>query len=195
MSITTSLIIQSNINDEKLQVHLGFIDSFSYWCRAQNWRLVVYGGYGLDGYLQTITRNHGDVDLVLYGRLPRAQAIAQIVDYLHNAIKGVEVKSKDEDFLIDIKVKSPNISGNFYYVQTVEDPFINLNRVVKTDETIVTNTPTQFPPPVKGKLVDLSVEVQDQSAHLADIIRKRGSDITLSKHDQDIANIQALLAR
>lgn len=184
-----NLTIQQNINQAKLQTHLKFVDSFGKWCMDQNWRLVLYGGYGLDGYLKTITRNHGDIDLVIYGRSPRAQALAKIVSYLNDIVEEVEIKPKGEEFFIDIKVKSKTISGDFYYVQTAEDPFINLNRVVKVDGIVVTNSPTQFPPPIKGELGNLLVEVQDQSAHLADIFRKRGSDVSLSKHDQDIVNL------
>ena len=178
-----------------MQTHLNFIDSFGNWCHKQSWRLVIYGGYGLDGYLQTITRNHGDIDLVIYGRSPRSQALAKIVNYLKKTISEVEVKSKDEDFLIDIKVKSKSISGNFYYVQTADDPYENLNIVIKLDGTHVTNLPGKFPPPVMGRLGKLDVEVQNQSAHLADIIRKRGGDTSPSKYDQDIANIQTSLAK
>lgn len=190
-----TLTIQSNIDQLKLQADLSFIDSFGKWCRDQGWRLVVYGGYGLDGYLQTITRNHGDIDLVIYGHSPRSQALASIIKYLNQTINEVEVKSKDQDFLIDIKVKSKSISGNFYYVQTVNDPYHNLNSVIRLDGTQITNSPKDFPPPVKGKLGKFEVEVQNQSAHLADIFRKRGSDTAHPKHDQDIDNIQTLLAK
>lgn len=189
------LIIQPNIDQLKLQIHLNFIDEFGKWCREQGWRLVVYGGYGLDGYLQTITRNHGDIDLVIYSHSPRSQALAYIIKYLNQTISEVEVKSKDQDFLIEITVKSKSISGNFYYVQTANDPYQNLNSVIKLDGTQVTNSPKDFPHPVKGKIGKFEVEVQDQSAHLSDIFRKRKDDKSLSKHDQDIANIQTLLTK
>ncbi len=190
-----SLVVQNEINQSRLQAHLNFIDSFEPWCKVKNWRPVIYGGYGLDGYLHTITRNHGDIDLVIYGRSPRAEALAKIIDYLNNEIKDVSIESHYEDFLIDIKVKSKRLSGNFYYVQTADDPYTNLNRVIKSDGTIVTNKPTDFPPPVKGKLGYLSVEVQDQSAHLKDILRKRAEVEILTKHDQDILNLQSLLTQ
>jgi hypothetical protein len=193
--VKSSLQIQNEINQSQLRTHLAFIDSFGKWCRQQSWRLVLYGGYGLDGYLRTITRNHGDIDLVIYGQTTRTLALASIANYLHKAISEVEIKSKDEEFLIDIKVKSKIISGNLYYVQTGEDPFNTLSIVIKTDGSKVTNSPTDFPPPVSGQLGDLAVEVQDQSAHLADILRKRSSDISHSKHDQDIVNIQTILTK
>ena len=186
-------ITQSNIDIIKIKKHLKFIEAFRVWCQAEGWRLVVYGGYGLDGYLQTITRNHGDIDLVIYGLKPRAQALAKLSDHLKSEINNLEIIAKDEEFLIDIKVKSTIFHGNFYYVQTAEDPYVNLNKVVKLDGTIITNSPTDFPGPVVGKLGDLELEVQDQSAHLADILRKRKSDVVLTKHDQDIENINLFL--
>lgn len=191
--MTKAPITQSNIDQIKLKNHLKFIEAFRVWCQAEGWRLVVYGGYGLDGYLQTITRNHGDIDLVIYGIMSRPESLTKIVDYLNKALNVVEIKSKDEEFLIDIKVKCPIFSGNFYYVQTAEDPYVNLYKVVKLDGTIITNSPIDFPGPVVGKLGDLEFEVQDQSAHLADILRKRKTDAVLTKHDQDIENINWFL--
>lgn len=193
--MTNDLQIQPNIDHYKTVQDIAFIGSFDQWCHSQGWRLVVYGGYGLDAYLQKITRNHGDIDLVIYGSESRSQSLPKIVEYLRVLIKDVEIKRLDQEFMIDIKVKSISISGNFYYVQTVDDPYENLSTLIKLDGTQVTNSLSDFPPPVMGKLGKLEVEVQDQSAHLADILRKRGDGASLSKHDQDIANIQTLLAK
>lgn len=188
------MIIADEINQAKVDSHLKFIESFIDFSKQKGWRVVVYGGYGLDGYLQTITRNHGDIDLVIYGQSPRSEALTNISKYLNQMLVGVEVNAKDQDFLIDMKVKSKTIQGNFYYVQTAADPFSNLNIVIKLDGSAVTNSPKDFPSPVPGKLGELAVEVQDQIAHLADIYRKRSESDILTKHDQDIDNIQASLA-
>jgi hypothetical protein len=187
-----SLVIQNDINQSRLQAHLDFIDSFVSWCKENNWRTIVYGGYGLDGYLQAITRNHGDIDLVMYGQSPRSVALGSIVNYLNKTLSDVEVKTSDEEFFIDIKIKSKNIQGNFYYVQTAENPFSNLNIVIKVDGSVVTNSPKDFPPPVPGKLGNREVEVQDQKAHLEDILRKRSTDESHARHDQDIENISKI---
>lgn len=189
------LQIQSNIDQQKVNHDIAIIESLQKWGKDQGWRVVVYGGYGLDAFLHKITRNHGDIDLVIYGSMSRSQALAKIVDYLRLANSDVEIQSKDEDFLIDIKVKSKSLGGNFYYVQTADDPYENLSTVIKLDGTQVTNSPSDSPPPVMGILGKFDVETQDQSAHLADIFRKRASVASLPKHDQDIANIQTLLAK
>lgn len=190
-----SYLVSPDIDQNKIQSDIQFVQALISFSKQNNWRLVVYGGYGQDGYLKTITRNHGDIDLVVYGQTTRSQALESIVDYLKKTLSEVEISSKDEDFLIDIKVKSKSLGGNFYYVQTDDDPYENLNTVIKLDGTQVTNSPSDFPPPVPGQLGDLVVEVQNQTAHLADILRKRGSGESLSKHDQDISNIQTLLAK
>ncbi|MBP9670708.1 hypothetical protein KBD75_04900 [Candidatus Woesebacteria bacterium] len=187
------IIFAEKINQVKVDSDIKFIADFIEFGKKLNWRVVVYGGYGLDGYLQTITRNHGDIDLVMYGIMPRSEALPKIVDYLNEELNEVEIKSKDEDFFIDIKVKSNGIQGNFYYVQTGQDPFGNLNIVVKVDGSTVINSPKDFPPPVHGKLGDLMVEVQDQSAHLQDIIRKRKDSESFAKHDQDIENLNTIV--
>ncbi len=187
------IIIAEKINQSKVNSEIQFIAHFIAFAKKLNLRVVVYGGYGLDGYLQAITRNHGDIDLVMYGIMPRSEALPKIVDYLNEVLKEVKIVSKDNDFLIDIKVKSKNIQGNFYYVQTGQDPFIDLKTVIKLDGTTVTNSPEDFPLPVQGKLGNLMVEVQDQSAHLQDIIRKRKNSESCAKHDQDIENLNTIV--
>lgn len=186
------IIIAEKINLAKVDSDIKFIAAFIEFAKKLNWRVVVYGGYGLDGYLQAITRNHGDIDLVMYGIMPRSEALPKIVDYLNETLDVVEIKSKDEDFFIDIKVKSRGVQGNFYYVQTGQDPFVNLNIVVKVDGSTVINSSKNFPPPAHGKLWELEVEVHDQSAHLSDILRKRQESDSLSKHDQDLENLKSI---
>lgn len=188
----SDIVVSTSINQVKVDSDIQFIANFIAFAKKLNLRVVVYGGYGLDGYLQTITRNHGDIDLVMYGIMPRSEALPKIVDYLTEVLKEVLIESKDNDFLIDIKVKSENIQGNFYYVQTGQDPFIDLKIVIKLDGSIVTNSPEDFPLPVQGKLGNLMVEVQDQSAHLQDIIRKRKNSESCAKHDQDIENLKQI---
>lgn len=193
--MSKALKIQSNIDQEKVNRDIVFIAQFGKWCLAHGWRQVVYGGYGLDAYLQKITRNHGDIDLVVFGSTARAQAQVKIVEQLNILISDIEINTQDQEFMIDIKVKSSGIIGNLYYVQTAQDPFINLNEVVRSDGSTVVNDEKDFPPPVPGILGSLTVEAQDQSSHLKDILRKRNNVAVVSKHDQDIANIQELLAK
>jgi len=65
--------------------------------------------------------------------------------------------------------------------------------VYKLNGTIVINSPIDFPPPQSGELGGIVIEVQDQNAHLHDILRKRSTDKSLPKHDQDIINIKKSL--
>lgn len=188
------MIIAGEINLEKIRSDLKFIQTFTDFTNHYEWRLVIYGGYGLDGYLQQITRNHGDIDLVIYGQSIRSVALTRITQHLKGVLQEISIDSKDEEFFIDIKVKSKDIVGNFYYVQTTRSPYQNLNIVVKRDGDHITNSPTDFPSPVAGRLGDMNVEVQDQSAHLGDILRKRSDAKSLSKHDQDIKNINLKIA-
>lgn len=186
------MIIAGEINLEKVRSDLKFIQSFTEFTNHYEWRLVVYGGYGLDGYLQRITRSHGDIDLVIYGQSTRSVALKSMTKHLKGILQEVSIDSKNEDFFIDIKVKSKDITGNFYYVQTAQNPYQNLNIVVKRDGDHITNSPSDFPLPVQGILGDLMVEVQDQHAHLQDIIRKRKDNESFAKHDQDIENLNAI---
>lgn len=182
-------IISADIDHQKIKSDLNFLGKFMEFAKTQNWRVVVSGGYGLDGYLRVMTRRHGDLDLIIYGLTNRKDAEDLITSYLQTHFQSVEVTTKSELFSLDIDVHHPGFVGNFYYVQTVADPFVDVSQVRKADGTLVNNSPTDFPPPVNGKLLDLEVEVQDQRAHLSDILHRRSYDVAQSKHDQDLANI------
>ncbi len=189
-----NLVISKAINHQKIQSDMEFLKKFIDFARAQNWRVVVSGGYGLDGHLGLITRSHADLDVIIYGQDNRHAAESNLKIYLTSQIREVQITVKQEPFYLELDLHADNFVGNLYYVQTVLDPNVDLSQVKKSDGSFVTNSPDDFPPPIKGKLGDLTVEVQDQNAHLADILRRRGYDKSLSKHDQDITNIQLHLS-
>jgi len=188
------LIISKEINHSKIISDLDFLTVFTKFAKSNNWRIVVSGGYGLDGYLGVITRSHGDLDLIIYGQNSRTTALNKLTTYLSSTIVDATVIAKQEPFYLELDINAHNFGGNFYYVETVDDPFINIQTIIKDDGTMITNSLEDFPPPSPGKLDNLLVEVQDQGAHLGDILQRRENDTALSKHDQDIVNIQESFA-
>jgi len=161
---------------------------------GENWRVVVYGGYGLDLALGRITRHHSDLDLVIYGQADRTTARKLLTNFIYRQAKGAVITIKREEFNLEFKVKFTRFSGDFYYTQTKRSPFADLLQVIKANGEIITNMPSRFPDPVMSKPGDLEIEVQDQKAHLADILYKKGSNLAPSKHDQDIENLKTYLA-
>lgn len=164
------------MKNSKLRNDLKFIGRCLDFCKHQNWRMVVYGGYGLDGYLRRITRKHGDIDLVIYGTDSHASAAKSISDFIKSLYPDAIIKQTENPFQIEIFASSPGFGLNLYYVQTRDNPFINIHTVIKSDGEIVTNDPSIFPPPQKGSLEGLGLEVQDQSSHLNDILAKGGAN-------------------
>jgi|GEM_PF-2631537 len=183
---------EESIDKGKATRDLGFIKSLQQLANQNQWRIVVSGGYGLDILLGKITRNHNDVDIILYGNSVRDDSRKQINDELGKLLSNPQITTKDEDFYLDIDAKSPGFGANIYFVQTVNDPHIDIHRVMKLDGVVVTNTEDRFPSPVVGRLDDLVIEVQNPHTHLADILFKRKKLENRLTHNQDIKNLELL---
>jgi hypothetical protein len=184
--------LSSQINWDKVKRDLALIESLQQLCKTNNWRIVVYGGYGLDILLGQITRSHNDVDIVIYGQNNRELASHKIQEFLTKLITGCNLKISENDFMIDIDLNSPGLGANIYYVQVFANPFTNLNNVIKRNGETIINTEKQFPPPMKGRLDNLEIDVQNPNSHLADILFKQRTLIHKSTHDQDISNLRQI---
>lgn len=183
---------KEEINWDKIKRDLDFIKSFKSFCKSQNWRIVVYGGYGLDILLGLITRNHNDVDIVIYGQSTRESASTNIQEFLNQLIKGCTLKISENKFMVDIDLNSPGLGANIYYVQTAESPFTSLSKIITQSGETITNSKKQFPPPVKGKLDKFAIDVQNPHIHLADIISKQRTLVHKLSHNQDIPNLRLI---
>lgn len=183
----------THLNWNKITEQITFIRKFAALAKAKGWRVVVSGGYGLDFALGHITRNHGDIDLIIYGHNARPVAKNILSRLVETLLPGANLVLKQDDYYMDVKLNSPGLGGNLYYVQTQSDPFFDLSHVIKKNGEIITNSLQQFPLPKVGKIEDVEVEVQDQKAHFDDIIRKGG--MKEAKYTQDIANIKEYLAK
>jgi hypothetical protein len=51
---------------EKVKSDLSFLKKLLNYSKEKGFRVVVSGGYGLDGILGKITRPHNDLDLLIY---------------------------------------------------------------------------------------------------------------------------------
>lgn len=178
---------------DKTQGDLNFAAELRDFARTRNWRVVVYGGYGLDLYLGRITRHHRDLDLVIYGQGDRATARKVLSTYIYRYAKSAIITIKQAEYQLEIDVKFPRFAGTFYYVQTKLDPFSDLRGVVKANGELVINSENRFPPPVIGKIGELEIEVQDQHAHLTDMLYKKGTNMAPTKYDQDIENLKKIV--
>ena len=180
------------IDWDKTKKDLDFIKSMWEFCQIQNWRIVVYGGYGIDILLGQITRTHNDVDVVIYGQSSRELASTSIQEFLTQLIKECTLKISENDFMVDIDLNSPGLGANIYYVKTVGDPHANLSTIIKRSGEKITNSQKRFPPPISGKLNELEIDVQNPHSHLADILFKQRILVHKPSHSQDIANLRLI---
>lgn len=184
---------QNQLNWHKITTQVNFINKFVALAKTKGWRVVVSGGYGLDFALGRVSRNHGDIDLIIYGHDSRPAAKNILSRLVETLLPGANLILRQDEYYIDIKLNFPGLDGNLYYVQTQQDPFVDLCTVIKKTGEVVANSVQQFPLPKIGKIEDIAVEVQDQKAHLDDIIRKGGTKE--AKYTQDIENIRQLLSQ
>lgn len=180
------------INWDKTRRDLDLIKSLDQLSKANNWHIVVSGGYGLDILLGQITRTHNDIDLIIYGQSDRSKASTIIQEYLANHTKNATIKISENDFMVDLDFNSPGLGADIYYVQIAESPFTNLSVVIKQTGEHITNSKKRFPPPVMGKLNELEIDVQNPHTHLADILFKQRTKTHKPTHDQDIANLRQI---
>jgi hypothetical protein len=191
---TKNIISKSNveINWDKVNRDLNLIRSLQEICETNNWRIVVSGGYGLDILLGRITRTHSDVDIIIFGQESRGGALTKIHTFLANQIPHATFKNSENDFQLVIDLHSPGLGANIYYVQTAISPFTNLNVIIKQNGESITNSAKRFPSPVKGKLDELEIEIQNPHTHLADILYKQRTLTHKPTHDQDISNLRQI---
>jgi len=175
----------------KVKTDLEFLSKFLKKCRKEKLRVVVSGGYALDGILGEITRPHRDLDLVVYGKKDR-KTTAKILTRLVSEIcpECGLIGEKENRFYSNLDFEKENFFLNLYFVETVNDPFGNINVIrLKTGKEL-TNSEKRFPSPMKAKLGGLFFESQNPNLSLADILFKRKKERKFKKHVQDIYNLE-----
>lgn len=179
-----------NLLKQKADSDFHFLKSLIKFSKLNNWRIVVSGGYGMDFFLNELTRFHGDLDIIIYGKESREDVTAKLNEFVYCYFSKPEIIIKPQEFYLEFDVKDKGFIANIYFVETVEDPKINLKKIRKLNGDIIVNKISEFPVPVLGKIGDFEVEVQDQNAHLADILKKRGDINIPNKRDQDIVKLR-----
>lgn len=150
--------------------------------------MVVYGGYGLDFYFGKISRDHGDIDLVIYGQDSRINAARLIKEYLEKNIIKPDISISENDYQLVVDVHAKGFTLNLYYIQTQDKPYYNLHSVIKKSGEVAHNDPKMFPPPQQGRHEGSTFEVQDQLSHLSDILAKNGQNNPKYRNDIELLN-------
>lgn len=197
--MTTKKLVTSEVTEkelEKIQRDLRFIGFVSKLAKEKNCRLIVSGGYAVDGSLGGITRLHGDIDIQIFGQSGESDRI--VSELVAGAIKDESSLSdtvihdkERQEFYHAFVAKQKGFGADIYYVQVKDDPFGVDKYVVKKDGTI---TERQEYETVEVTLEGVTFEAINPTIELVDKLYKREirGDEPKTKHGQDIANLRLI---
>jgi hypothetical protein len=191
-------IIVSEITEkdlQKIKKDLHFIELLSELAKGKGCRLVVSGGYAVDGSLGILTRPHGDIDVEIYGNSDNAGLVNQLIETIQQtepSFSDTTLLDKErQDYYHSFGVKGKGFGVDIYYVQVTGNPFDSDKYVVKKDGT---TTKRQEYGTVNVNLDGVAFEAVDPTSELVDKLYKRHirGDEPKSKHDQDIDNLKLI---
>lgn len=185
----------NNTQKQKVKSDLSFLKKILNYSKQKGFRVVVSGGYGLDGILGEITRSHNDLDLIIYWNKKRAETVEQTKKFIIKIFPQAQINIKPDIFYTEIDVNTKDFGANIYLVETINNPLKNINDIKKSDGKIKKNTEKDFPLPVKAKLLGINFEAQNPETHLKDILLKRKRLKKHPKHQQDIKNLREIVGK
>jgi hypothetical protein len=181
---------------QKISQDLLFIELLSRIVKDSGYRMIISGGYAVDGGLGFITRPHRDIDIQIFGQNQvnsnlLKQFIADLKD-IDPKYSGLNVKDKGrQEYYYEFFIDGNGISADIYYVQVVDDPFAKYKYVVKKDGSV---TNRQEYDTSTMKLEGKIFEAVSPTPELVDKLYKRQirGDKPKSVHDQDIRNLKLI---
>lgn len=179
----------------KIQRDLKFIDLLTKVAKKKNMRVIVHGGYAVDGFFETITRPHGDIDLGIWGNEKNAvRAVTELLnsvgsedDYFSN----MEIEDEGRnDWTHTLNATKSNFRVEMYYGQVANDPFSHEKHVVKKNGEVVQQThETQI-----VHLLGVSFEAWTPLQSLVDrVFKQQRGDGVHAHHVQDIENLRLVI--
>lgn len=158
-------------------------------------RLIVSGGYAVDGSLGLITRPHDDLDIQLFCQSSDAVGqVNKIFSKLQEIAPSVKLTDKGRsEYYHEFKIEGGDHKIDLYYIQTLESPFDENKIVIKQDGS--ESEPQKFVTAI-ATLQDVIFEIVSPNEELKDKVYKRDErhDPVRSEHDQDIENLKLLLS-
>ena len=193
-------LIKQTLNSDqerKVQDDLRLIASLIKIGRENGLRIIISGGYAVDGFLGEVTRYHNDIDIQIYGTKENAaEVVKRLLDILGSAI-GWEYKTEDKgrkEYYHNLVYHFKNSILDIYYLQTKTIPLGREKYIVKSDGNV---DEQDFGEPIFGKIGRITFEIQNPSWELQDKIYKREErrDPRRPEHEQDIENLRKVLKK
>jgi hypothetical protein len=176
----------------KVTSDLNFLSRLLSFSKNKGFRVVVSGGYGLDGILEEITRPHNDLDMTLFAKGDRKKTVKAVKSFIVNYFPSATITTKPGYFYEAVEINAKGFGAAIYVVETINNPLKDIRTIKLTDGKTQVNSEKRFPPPVKAELHNLQFEAQNPNLHLADILYKRKKEKRLKKHKQDIQNLRQI---
>jgi len=178
---------------EKAQDDLRVINLLNKLGKEKGLRIIISGGYAVDGFLGEITRYHNDIDIQIYGVDQDAESVVQnLLDIMNQSF---EIKEKERKlYYRNFYASSNDAILDIYYLQTKTNPLDHEKYIIRSDGSI---DEQKFEEPKFGKIGNISFEIQDPTWELKDKIYKREErgDLKRSEHEQDIENLKQVLEK
>lgn len=184
---------------DKVNKALRFIDLVNKIGKEKGFRVIISGGYAVDGFLGEITRYHNDIDIQIYGTDSDAiRVVNQLLKSIQdkdNSFGNFSVEDKGrKEYYHNLLVRFADIGADLYYLQITTDPFSELKTIVKSDGSL--SNPHKYNTNIVS-INGTSYEIQDPVTEVVDKIYKREhrGDPKQGKHEQDIKNLEQLISK
>ena len=192
-----NLIKQKLTSDQEKKIKADFqlIDKLTKIAAYNGMRVIISGGYAVDGFFGEITRYHNDIDIQIYGIKENAEeAIERLLDSIAPA-NGWEYTTEDKgrkEYYHNLVYKFGSSTLDVYYLQTKTNPLGKEKFIIKSDGSV---DQQRFDEPIFGRIGDITFEIQNPEWELKDKIYKREErgDPKRPEHVQDIENLKQAL--
>jgi hypothetical protein len=162
--------------------------------RENGLRIIIAGGFAVDGFFGEITRYHNDIDIQIYGMQENAR---ETVDNLLAKINISGLKYVFEDkgrkeYYHYLVYKLGDLILDIGYIRTKTNPLGKEKFIIKSNGEV---DEQEFHKQIFGKNGEISFEITDPLDEMNEKIYKREErgDPKRPEHDQDISNLKLVL--
>lgn len=195
-----SQLIKQKLNSEqqeKVTIALKFIQLITKLGKEYGLRVIISGGYAVDGFLKEVTRYHNDIDIQIYAT--ESNALKTVNEFFltvgreNNIYNDFLIEDKGrKEYYHNLLARYKDFGADIYYLQTFRNPFEETKIIIKNDES--QSKPHAYNTQI-ATLNNISYEIQDPLTEVVDKIYKREyrGEPKQDKHLQDIKNLELTL--
>ena len=175
---------------------LKFISLLAQVAKEKQMRVVIGGGYAVDGALGKLTRPHNDIDIQIYGNNSNGnEVVRELFDLMEqNGFDSSKLKTtdkKESTFYHNYLAEKPGFGADIYYIRLQNSPFDKRKTIIRNDGLI--NESQEYETHIVS-LNGVSFEAVLPKNELDDkVLKKNRGEKQRDEIDQDIKNLKILL--